>query len=198
MRLPRTENLGAARAGRYERPGQAGAGADVTTDPIRRQPMANTTLRFDKATMLLSALLFSAGIILNFLNVTGRYLFATPIYWAEEVMILLVIWSVFLVGFHLTLQGDHLKTDLLRVFLSPRWRRWMAVCLLAVEGAVALFLAYHASTIVAMVARFGQVTPVAEIPKWISFGSVLSGFLLIAMASLIRMARFIRSADEIG
>ena len=44
----------------------------------------------------LAALLLIAGVAINFANVIGRYVFQSAIYWAEEAMIYMAIWSIFL------------------------------------------------------------------------------------------------------
>jgi len=44
---------------------------------------------------VLAGVLLVASVALNFVNVVGRYFFNTSIYWAEEVMLFLMVGCVF-------------------------------------------------------------------------------------------------------
>ena len=45
------------------------------------------------------------GILINVANVIGRYLFLEPIIWAEEIMIYIMVWTVFIGAILVTLDG---------------------------------------------------------------------------------------------
>ena len=57
-----------------------------------------------------------AGIAINVGNVIGRFLFLEPIIWAEEIMIYIMVWTVFVGAILVSYEGQHLKMD----FFSPR------------------------------------------------------------------------------
>lgn len=143
--------------------------------------------RADGLLKLFCGTLFALAVLINFGNVVGRYIFSAPIYWAEEVTILLIVFAVFLMSFRLALYDENLKTDILMNYLSERWQRILETGLLLFAGLFTAYLAYHSSGIVAMMMRFGQVTPVAEIPMFIVYGSVLMGFILASLASFIKL-----------
>ena len=64
--------------------------------------------------------LILAGIAINFANVLGRYLFLAPIIWAEEIMIYIMVWMVFVGSVLVTWDGHHLKMDFFSIMLpSP-------------------------------------------------------------------------------
>ena len=64
--------------------------------------------------MLWPALLFLVAVAINIINVIARYVFSDPIFWAEEVLIFIVIWTVFiLVAGSITYRGAHLNMDLI-------------------------------------------------------------------------------------
>jgi TRAP-type C4-dicarboxylate transport system permease small subunit len=73
--------------------------------------------------LTLAALLLLAAIAINFANVLARYLFLASIYWADEAMVFLVIWSIFLAAIAVTYDGSHLTMDLFSARLPPRWQR---------------------------------------------------------------------------
>ena len=60
------------------------------------------------------------GIAVNFGNVVGRYVFLSPIIWAEEIMIYIMVWTVFVGSILVTWEGSHLKMDFFTILLpSP-------------------------------------------------------------------------------
>ena len=54
------------------------------------------------------------GILINVANVIGRYMFLEPIIWAEEIMIYIMVWTVFIGAILVTFDGQHLKMDATR------------------------------------------------------------------------------------
>ena len=67
---------------------------------------------FIKIPHVLSGALFLVAVVLNFVNVIGRYVFGMPVFWAEEALTFTVIWIVFLVVGTITYRGAHLNMDL--------------------------------------------------------------------------------------
>src|SRR5579863_9092381 len=68
---------------------------------------------------VLSGTLFLLAVVLNFVNVIGRYVFGMPIFWAEETLTFTIIWIVFLVVGSITYRGAHLNMDLLFTRMPP-------------------------------------------------------------------------------
>jgi C4-dicarboxylate transporter DctQ subunit len=130
--------------------------------------------------------LFALG--LNFANVVMRYVFSSPIFWAEEAMIFVFAWCVFLSAALVALNGEHLSVELLGWILPPRVLRGLKVLTHVAAAAVMGFVAYHAWTLVALVARLGQTSIIGEFPMAVAYGSVLAGCVLIVIASLLRVA----------
>ena len=62
--------------------------------------------------LTLAALLLLGAIAINFANVVARYLLLASIYWADEAMVFLVIWSMFLAAVAVTYDGSQLTMDL--------------------------------------------------------------------------------------
>ena len=50
-------------------------------------------------------------------------MFSDPIFWAEEILIFIVIWGVFFVAGSITYRGAHLNMDLIYSAMSPLWKR---------------------------------------------------------------------------
>ena len=77
---------------------------------------------FLKIPHVLSGVLFLVAVVINIINVIARYVFSSPIFWAEETLIFLVIWIVFLVAGAITYRGAHLNMDLLYSNMTARWK----------------------------------------------------------------------------
>ena len=74
-------------------------------------------LIFIKIPQVVAGVLFLVAVVINIVNVIGRYIFAAPVFWAEETLSFMLIWIVFLVAGSITYRGAHLNMDL-RVFDS--------------------------------------------------------------------------------
>src|SRR5204863_9667378 len=60
------------------------------------------------------------SIAINFANIAGRYLFSTPLVWAEEILSYLMVWSVFLGAVLVTWEGRHITLDLISASITSR------------------------------------------------------------------------------
>src|ERR1700675_3756402 len=78
----------------------------MTTDHILRGVRALVS-----ALRVLAGVLLIASIVLNFSNVVGRYFFDASIYWAEEVMLFLMVGCVFLGNGVVAWSGRQLRMD---------------------------------------------------------------------------------------
>ena len=141
-----------------------------------------------------AAVCFALALLLNFANVVGRYVFHTPIFWAEEVTIILIIWSVCLMSFRLTLFGEHLVTDIVRPYLSRQGQTVLIFVTTIFGAALSAFVAYYAWKVVDFVGRLGQVTIVAELPKSWAYSSILVAFSFVVLASVFRLLALLRGA----
>src|ERR1700689_369902 len=82
---------------------------------------------------VLSGTLFLIAVVLNIVNVIGRYVFGMPGFCAEGALTFPVIWSVCLVVGTVTYRGAHLNMDLVFSRMPPDLQR-------AVRIAIALAL----------------------------------------------------------
>ena len=91
------------------------------------------------------------GILINVANVIGRYLFLEPIIWAEEIMIYIMVWTVFIGAILVTYEGQHLKMDVFSVMLPSPFKEiinfiavasFLLVCIYTAFRTIGRFLAY--------------------------------------------------------
>ena len=80
------------------------------TPPPKQNPILQFC--FVRLPYVITGVIFLAAAFINIGNVVGRYVFSAPIFWAEEVMVFMVIWAVFLSAISITFSGSHLSMDL--------------------------------------------------------------------------------------
>src|SRR5438046_2981321 len=90
--------------------------------------MTDTVLRGVRGLVSLLRMLAGALLILsvalNFANVIGRYFFSASIYWAEEVMLFLMVGCVFLGNGVVAWSGRQIRMDVV-VGMMPKKARQM-------------------------------------------------------------------------
>ena len=132
-----------------------------------------------------------AGVALNLANVIGRYAVGKPIFWAEEVLVGMVIWGVFFGAAVVSWRGDHLNMDLFYARLG-RSSRFVINCFISsVMVGICLFVAWQSWTILQMFYQTDAVSAGAQIPKIIPHSALLVGFLLSALAVIVRWRRWL-------
>jgi TRAP-type C4-dicarboxylate transport system permease small subunit len=110
------------------------------------EPAAGTTTalvrlsnRFRQAAAFVSAMLFGAIVVIFGANIAGRYLFARPIIWADELVVVLLLWSTFITAAFVTREREQVIFDLVYDRCGPHGRRRMllagAFALIAIFGA---------------------------------------------------------------
>jgi TRAP-type C4-dicarboxylate transport system permease small subunit len=143
--------------------------------------------------LVLGALVLGS-IALNGANIVGRYLFGHTIVWAEETMIYVMVWLVFVGAPLVAWDNAHLRMDALSGAAPRPVRRFLnAIGLVAVVGASA-FVAWNAWHVVELMGRLGRRSVAGDIPMTVPHGAILIGFVLLILAVLIRWRRVVDGA----
>ncbi len=125
------------------------------------------------------------AIAVNFGNVAGRYLFLTPLAWAEEVLSFLIIWGVALGASAVTYDRRHLVMDLFSAAYPPWLRAVLDLVTLVTVVAFCGFACVQAWKIVGTMAQNGQVSITASIPMTIPYTAFVVGFGMIVIAAIV-------------
>jgi C4-dicarboxylate transporter, DctQ subunit len=142
---------------------------------------------------LMGALML-AGVGICASNVVGRYFFGHAIFWAEEVMVFLVIWGVFLGLIAASYERAHLSMDLFSDRLRGDARKAMrGIAALGVIVCCA-FMVIQSWTVVELQYQSGIVSVAAGVPRWIPNAALLVGFAFAGIAVLVR-ARAVLADD---
>ncbi|MFM9881588.1 MAG: TRAP transporter small permease [Burkholderiales bacterium] len=135
--------------------------------------------------------LMLTGVAINIANVIGRYLFGYAFFWAEEIMVFITIWGVFIALAAITYNGDYLNMDLFSRAFKGRWRLILNTVIALALLACCVFMIAQSYKVVTMLAAAGQVSVSAGIPKSIPHSALLAGFVLTVLAIIVRIRSYI-------
>jgi TRAP-type C4-dicarboxylate transport system permease small subunit len=136
-----------------------------------------------------SALLI--GLAINLANVIGRYAFGYSLFWAEEVLVYLMIWGVFIGVAAVAFNGDHLNMDLFSSGMRDPWKSIINACMLVVLLLCCGFAISQSWKVVSLFYQAGQVSVAAGIPKAVPHAALLIGFVLMLLAVLVRIRSYL-------
>lgn len=138
------------------------------------------------ACTLIAAASLAIIVCINGANVVGRYFFSAPISWAEELMLFLMILTVFAGAVTVTWRQEHIKIDALLMQLSPKLRAMAIVFTgLITLGALGTTI-YSGGAVIMMLKTFDQRSDALEFPMWIAQSSAPVGLSLIVFLFLLR------------
>ncbi|OGA56367.1 MAG: hypothetical protein A3G81_34400 [Betaproteobacteria bacterium RIFCSPLOWO2_12_FULL_65_14] len=135
--------------------------------------------------------LMLVGVCITFANVVGRYVFGAAIYWAEEILVFIVIWGVFVGLIAVTYRGDYLTMDLFTAGLQGRPKRLLNAAIVLVLVLCCAYAALQSWRVVTLFIQSDQRTVSAGIPKAIPHAALLVGFVLTPVAALIRFRAYL-------
>jgi TRAP-type C4-dicarboxylate transport system permease small subunit len=135
--------------------------------------------------------LMLAGVAINFANVVARYAFGRPFFWAEEILVFLTIWGVFIGLAAISYNGGHLNMDLFSAALRGRLKVALNAVVTLVLLAICVFVIAQSYQVVALFASAGQVSVAAGVPKAIPHAALLAGFALTVLAVVVRIRAYL-------
>lgn len=140
--------------------------------------------------MTLAGAAMAAIVVINGANVAGRYFLSTPIAWAEEAMLYLMIVVVFSAVAAVTWRGAHIRIELLVEQFPPPMRMAAALLTAALTTGIAVAVAFSSFDVVSQLYAFDQRSDAMEMPVWIAQSAVLLGLFLIAAMTVLRLIVF--------
>lgn len=163
---------------------------DANAPPSTHQRLARLLLYTVPRTII--GVLLLVAVAINIANIIVRYVFNSSIFWAEEVLVFIVLWGVFLGGIAAAYNGDHLKVDLFSVHITGPLKP-IVNALIAVSLAVCgVIVASESFQVVSAMARTGQVSVAAGIPVVVPHLALFVGFSLMAVAVIARFGCYVR------
>ena len=126
-------------------------------------------------------------VVVNGANVIGRYFFRRPLSWAEELMLFLMILSVFSGGIAITWRNMHIRIDTLVERTSPLTQLIIRVFTVGVSIVVLLTIVGASYGVVAQLYSFDFRTDALSAPMWIPQAFVTVGLTLMAVMMAVRL-----------
>jgi TRAP-type C4-dicarboxylate transport system permease small subunit len=138
----------------------------------------------------LCALLVAAMVVLLFIQVVGRYVFADPPDWTEELARMVFIYLTFVGGALAIVRNAHLRIESLHERLSPRTKTTLDI-VLAFVGVI--FLAVTVYYSIGLLGRLSH-QPMTSVPisKAFMFAAVPVGCALMLIYELLRIRSYLR------
>jgi TRAP-type C4-dicarboxylate transport system permease small subunit len=184
-----------AAASRPGRPAAEGATGRSRRTGRQREGEGDIDRFFERLTGAIEsalALAFIAAVLVNFVNVVGRYVFDYAFLGADEAQIYIMVWMAFLGAAVVSWRERHLRMDvLLRLFPAPV-RATLRATELALLAGLGGFVLYESATYAWRMFALGQTSNNADIPMWLPHSAVAFGFALIALIALWRIAKALR------
>lgn len=153
-------------------------------------------IRFNKALTsvenALAAGTLAAAVLIAFLAIILRALTGTFLFWSEEAVIYLIIFSTFL-GAVITLrEAEHVNVDIVAVFLGKRGKKFMAILASVITIAYLAGVGFFAWKLIFEPFSFSTITPALKLPLWFVELAVPIGFTLMFFRALEILWRTIK------
>jgi len=136
---------------------------------------------------ILAGLLLVASVGLNFANVIGRYFFNTSIFWAEEIMLYLMVGCVFLGNGAVAWSGRQIRMDVIVGMMTMRARQALDLFSELLLILTALLIVIFASPVIRDLWAFDQRSQSADVPMVIPQAMVPIGLSIMALLVAIRL-----------
>jgi TRAP-type C4-dicarboxylate transport system permease small subunit len=138
-------------------------------------------------TRVASALFLISSVAINFVNIIGRYFFSVSIPWAEEIMLFLMVGSVFTGCCAVAWEGRQIRMDVVLTMLPPKPRAFVEMlselALIATAAAVTVF----AWPVITQLAAFDERSQAANFPLVIPQAMVPLGYSLMGLLVAVRL-----------
>src|SRR5436305_7823554 len=144
---------------------------------------------------VLSGVLLSLSVALNFANVIGRYFFNASIPWAEEAMLYLMVGCVFLGNGLVAWSGRYIRMDIIVNALPAKLRALLELFSELVFLATTITIVVFAWPVIRDLAAFDQRSQAADFPLVIPQALIPIGLSIAALLAAVRLLVGRRAAN---
>jgi TRAP-type C4-dicarboxylate transport system permease small subunit len=136
---------------------------------------------------VLAGVLLVASIALNFANVIGRYFFNSSIFWAEEVMLFLMVGCVFLGNGVVAWSGRQIRMDVIIGMMPAKVCDVLNLAAELVFIGIALAIVVFSLPVIRDLYNFDQRSQSAEVPLFIPQALIPVGLLIMVLLVVVRL-----------
>jgi C4-dicarboxylate transporter DctQ subunit len=136
---------------------------------------------------VIAGVLLVASVTLNFVNVVARYFFNASIFWAEEVMLFLMVGCVFLGNGVVAWSGRQLRMDVIVGMMPAPVQKILVLASELILIAVCLMIVAFAWPVIRDLTMFDQRSQSADIPMVIPQIMVPVGLAIMALLVVVRL-----------
>jgi TRAP-type C4-dicarboxylate transport system permease small subunit len=155
--------------------------------------------RFDRVLTrienVLAASTLGLATLIAIVAVVLRYFFGVFLFWSEEAIIYLIIYSTFL-GAVITLRhNEHVNVDIFGPFVKARGKRALAVLGAAITVVYLVSVGFFAWALLFEPFSTSTITPSLKLPLWVVEAAVPVGLTLMLLRALEILVRTARGGD---
>ena len=145
---------------------------------------------------VLAAGTLAAAALIAILAILLRQIFGIFLFWSEEAIIYLIIFSTFF-GAVITLRAqEHVNVDVIATFLGRRGKQVMALVALVVTLVYLGAVGFYAWMLLFEPFSSSTSTPALELPLWVVESAVAIGFTLMFLRAIELIVRVWRHGVE--
>ena len=137
-----------------------------------------------------------ALVLLNGINVVARYIFLTPIEWAEEIIVFGMAWTVFVGAALVTWDDNHIRVDVADALLPARLQRLRPFVLYAGMAIVSVVVLTQSIQAVHFIIVTNQRTALSGLPLSALHLALPVGFALIGTIAILQIVRRARRVNK--
>jgi TRAP-type C4-dicarboxylate transport system permease small subunit len=138
-----------------------------------------------------------ASVLLNCVNIGGRYFFNVSIISADELQIFAMVFITYLGLFIVSWHGAHLRMDILVQYM-PQWlRKGLKVLERLTICAISTLVIVMSWQFVTRMYSLGMISENAEVPMWIMHTFVTVGVTLMLLITLAQIALSLKGLPDV-
>ena len=140
-----------------------------------------------KVEIVLIVIFMALLILIMVAQVVLRYLFSSPLFWAEEISLQLLIVITFFGVSYLTYKKNLLQVDLLQSYLSAGMKRIVNFILIVLNSLLIAFLAYLFINWVMDPMVQADISGTTGLPRWYNYGVAAAAICFMAFHQLLNV-----------
>ncbi|MDO5667345.1 MAG: TRAP transporter small permease subunit [Alcaligenaceae bacterium] len=149
-----------------------------------------------KVEVVLIVIFMALLVLIMVAQVALRYLFHSPLFWAEEISLQLLIVITFFGVSYLTYKKNLLQVDLLQHYLSVGMKKILAFILLVLNFLLLTFLAYLYLNWVTDPMVQADISGTTGLPRWYNYGVAAAAICFMAFHQFINVFNVIFGQPE--